>query len=559
MRILRLDLGLLAGTIDFHPFVSVATDLDESQRFAITGALRELVRGGTNDPSGLVESNGELLELADTPSGRLGPFTTEDVILAVDARTDRDESEAVALRAELDQSLRQAESDAVHVEEIRADLNATALATVQRLRQVLAGTAPAPPEVLERKELLQAVHDAATAASQTEPVLYESRPEIIEIVDRWNDYNEAAAAASAHTTRLAQKTADAEAGLRRAEQAFAEAQRSAVPVMLSAEDDARVAELAELNFDRRSRRGKCRTEDEEAELERLLGKVDQPTHSAYAMYRLSPNAAPEALAAVARAEQSVERARHNLACTKDDVCADPIVDELARHLEEVTFDARTHLGHVLPPDIGSALLGLRSHHQNPQWVDAVEQVTRALDGVGAVVDSDVERGDVAQWATEWLHATAAEEESNREDVNRAHIERELSDAERILERHAEAMQRISRLEQTAAMSARQAAQLGMRLDRSATGGSLSAADLLSRTATLANLIRNEAGDSVPLLLVGDFELVDDKDLVGMLDEMESLTEDIQLIILSERSKVREWAEAAGLRRALASTVMSVRI
>ncbi len=558
MRILRLDLGPANGTVDFHPFVSVIHGLDEVQREVLTGSLRSLVRGTSAGLSGLVENDGDLIELATASGEVLGPFTTEDVIVAVDTAQLGEQNEA-SLRAELDQLRRQAESDAVHVEEIRADLDPTALVTVQHVRQALAGTTPITAAELVREEIRQSILDQIAAVEKIPAVLYHAKPEVEGVVARWNAYKEAEAEASGYLASLDRRVSDAEAAYQRALEALSDAERRAVPRMLSAEDDARVEELASIAYDRRGRRSKSRTQEQEQELTALLAKVGQETHTAYAMYRLSPTADPASLAEVERNKQVAERARHNLETAKAEFASDPQAVELIGALELVKDEARLHLGPMLPADLGEALLALRDESENPEWVDAVESIRTALVELGVEIDPAIERVDLPGWAGGCIRRQLQEIEEERASVDRAELEVQLRRAELALDRHVRAMARIDRLESTAAKSASHAAELDNRLAIATGEGGLSGHDLVKSIEPLAQLVRTEAGSSAPIVLVGDFNTLNDAELDELLGELERLAQGVQLIIVTDRTRAATWASQVGLRRALRSTVVSMRI
>lgn len=555
MRILRLDLGAAQGTIDFHPFISVVHGLEQTQRDVLVDALRSISRGTLDEMSGLVENEGRLIELATTDGEVLGPFTTEDVIMAVDTAELGDEDE-VTLRAELDQLERRAESDAVHVEEVRADLDPTALALVQNLRRQLAGTTPVTAAELEQANQRQGVQDAIDSLARIEPVLYESRPEVVGIVERWNEFVATQGDATGHLARLSRKVKDAESALARANEAQAEAQQLAVPLTLTAQEDARVEELAAITFDRRGRRAKKRSAEEELELDTLLGKVGQPTHAAYAMYRLAPQADPAGVAAVERACQLVERAQGNVDATRAEESCDPLAVELAGQLGLLKDEARLHLGPMLPKDLGAALLALRDESENPEWIASVGELYDGLVAAGAEIDESVDPGDLSGWAAGWLNSQVEADAAKRDAVDRNELSLRLERAEASLDRHARAMGRIDRLEAAAAISEGYASDLHDRLAIAQGDGGLSATDLLSSIEPLADLVRTEAGSSAPVVLVGDFNTLGDSELQELLGSLEDLARGVQLIVMTDRSAAAEWAGEAGLRRALPSTLMT---
>ncbi len=554
MRILRLDLGLDSGTVDFHPFVSIVHGLDDVKREGLIDSLRGIVSGTTADLSGLVENNGELIELATANGEVLGPFTTEDVVMAVDAAQLGEHNEA-ALRAELDQLSRRAESDAVHVEEIRADLDPTALIRVQHLRQQLAGTAPVTAAELLRESNAQALQNALDSIVGVAPMIYETKPEISGIISRLREYEQAQSEAKSHIARLNRRVKDAQSDHLRASDALADAEQRAVPRTLTAEEDARVEELAEIGFDRRGRRSKKRTEVDEAELTTLLRKVGQTTHAAYAMYRLAPTADPRGLADVARAKKALERATYTLQTAKDGLANDSVTLKLSAQHSKLKDEAREQLGPMLPSDLAGALLGKQDSSENPVWVEGITKVFDTLKAAGAPVEVEIEPTELAAWATNWLQNDLSSQESDRNSIDRPALEQDLQQAEASLDRHARAMARIDRIEADANRSASYAREVQERLAVASGQGGLSKVDLLATIAPLANKVRTEAGSAAPLVLVGEFNTLADFELEELLGELEVLAQGVQLIVVTDREKAATWASQVGLRRALRSTVV----
>ncbi len=554
MRILRLDLGLDSGTVDFHPFVSIVHGLDEVKREGLINSLRGIVGGTTADLSGLVENNGELIELATANGEVLGPFTTEDVVMAVDAAQLGEHNEA-ALRAELDQLNRKAESDAVHVEEIRADLDPTALIRVQRLRQQLAGTAPVTAVELLRESNAQAIQAALDSIVGVPPMVYEAKAEISGIIARLREYEQAQSEAKLHIARLNRKVKDAQSDHLRASDALADAGERAVPRTLTPEEDARVEELAEIGFDRRGRRSKKRTEVDEAELMTLLRKVGQTTHAAYAMYRLSPTADPRGLADVERAQKALERATYSLQTAKNSSTNDPTILELSAQHSNLKDEARVHLGPMLPSDLATALMGLRDESENPVWVEGITKVYDTLKAAGAPVEVEIDPTELAAWAAKWLQNDLSDQASERSSIDRTGLEADLQQAEASLDRHARAMARIDRIEADANRSASYVREVQERLAIASGQGGLSKVDLLATIAPLADRVRTEAGSAAPLVLVGEFNTLADFELEELLGELEVLAQGVQLIVVTDREKAATWASQVGLRRALRSTIV----
>lgn len=60
-----------------------------------------------------------------------------------------------------------------------------------------------------------------------------------------------------------------------------------------------------------------------------------------------------------------------------------------------------------------------------------------------------------------------------------------------------------------------------------------------------------AESAVPLLLVSDFEGIDDEQLVELMDSTTDLSEIAQIIVISDRSVLVDWVNQVGLKAASA--------
>ncbi len=553
MRILRLDLGTELGTVDLHPFVSIVHGLTPSQRQGLLDAVRSLARGSEPVPAGLVESNGVLTELPSDGVSGLGPFTTEDVVASVDSMS-IDPSEIPAKKAELDQVRKQAQIDAVYVEEVRADLVPSALSDVQRIKDHLNGVARPDAKQIQAEGSITAVQAALESASIVEPVLRETRPEVAGLIDRWEQHRGLVAEAKGHLDGLNREIQKAETELTRTIEALAEAKQKAVPVTLSPAEDSRLTDLSTESMDKKGR-GRKRSDEETEEMERLLAKVGQNTYSNYVMYRLDPQPSAEHAALVQAAEMSVDRARSNADDARTVLANDDIAFDLKRDYDEIKDEARVHLGPMLPEDLGAALAGFVTETTNPEWLESMSVLGHELLAAGAdpVAIEEVAPEDLPQVAEQWLRNAQMDLDSLRQGPAHSELEFALELAEARFNRHLRAMSRIDRMEATAAESSSRVAELSDQIARAEAGES-GQAGIVQTIRQVADRIRTQAGAAAPLVLDGEFAGMEDSEVSFLLDELEILTKEMQIIVVSSRSVAGEWASNAGLRRALRSTM-----
>ncbi len=558
MRILRLDLGTELGTVDLHPFVSIVHDLTPQQRQGLLDAVRALASGTEPVPAGLVESNGALTELPAEGVAALGPFTTEDVVASVDSMSIA-EVDIPAAEAELDQMRKQAQIDAVYVEEVRADLVPSALSDVQRIKDHLNGVARPDAKQEAAQDGIQSVQAALETASVVEPVLRETRPEVAGLIGRWEQHRALVGEAQGHLDGLNREIQKAEAELTRCIEALAEAKKQAVPVTLTPAEDARLTDLSTESMDKKGR-GRKRTPEEDEETARLLAKVGQSTYSNYVMYRLDPQPSAEHQAMVQAAEMSVDRARTNADDARAVLANDDIAFDLKRDYDEIKDEARVHLGPMLPEDLGSALAGFVTETTNPEWLEAMSILGNELLRAGAdpVAVEEVAPEDLPQVAEQWLRNAQMDLDALREGPAHSELQFALELAEARFNRHLRAMSRIDRMEAKAAESAARVVELTDSIARAQSGES-GQSNVVDTIRTVADRIRTEAGAAAPLVLDGEFSGMDDGEVQFLLDELEVLTKEMQIIIVSSRSVAGDWASNAGLRRALRSTMVSAAV
>ena len=552
MRILRLDFGPDIGSADLHPFVSVVHGLDEARSSRLVSAIRSLVSGSGLGLAGLVEHNGHLVDVSADNVGDIGPFTTEDVVTLTSRFTGGIES-LPQLSAELDQLMAAAEIDSVWVEEVRADLVPSAAARVQRLRDQLDGMGLETID-LEVQARRDRIRDAIRAVDATPATVTESPDGVIEILAEWHEFQRNEARAREHLDAIAARVQRAEAALADALRFLADAENDAKPVMLSAEDEDRLELLCHPRVERRFR-PRERTEEAEAEIAALLGKVNQTSYSGYAMFRLMPFASEEKLAVVATAETQVDAAQAEVDDARDSIAMDETANNLTMMADAIKDRARSYFGPMLPSDLGRALAEHVVERPNPEWFERVKDLHDGLQAIDSGVPDDLEPERLAIWADGWLiEQEHLDLESNR--IDPVATQSELDAAEKTLDRHARAMARIDRLEAKAAESRQRVGELRRRVDRIKVGETSSIDSVFEGIADLAKRVRDNAGVSIPIVIKGNFGELADTDVAALLDRIEPLAQSVQIVVMTDRNAAATWARNVGVRRALcAGTVV----
>lgn len=550
MRLLRLDLGGQTGPLNLHPFLTVMQRRGVDDRQPVINAARSLANGDGSGVFGLVETavNG-LVELEGTPpAGFPSPVTTEDIVLDTDAAAAGNEP-SHALRAELDQLQRRASIDAVAVEMIRADLDPAAAARLQHLRSYKAGDQAA---LMDQRVVanLAKVGQSLAAVQEQPPTIIESAPGMRELIEEWRNHVARRDSHAEHVAKLQAKIDDAESEVKQAEIAVVNAQADAQPVILSAQEEARLDELANPTTEKRGKKKpRERTEEEEEEMNAILARVGLPTFTAYAMHRLNPQAPPEKQAGLHAATAAVARAQANLEEAKAELSLDPVRRELEFENAAIADKAKEHLGALLPADLGPALEAKITERENPLWIEGLRKLYDALIEVGSGIPETMEPADLPQWATEWVELT---ESSAREAAGIApdDIDDQLVSAEDALRRHAKAMARIDQMEAAAEATARKAQQLELQIVRSEQGARAGAGEALDNLLPQLERINASAGaSSVPVILSGQFGQLTDDEVEDLLFSLEAFTEHFQLIVVTERERAQLWASTVGLERA----------
>ncbi len=545
MRILRLDLRDHGATVDLHPFISIVSGLSNDQADELVAAVRGLVRGSANCVAGgLVESGGQLLELRGDGTDGIGPLTIEDVFVSLDQIDSS--GDPVVLQAELDQLERRAMIDAVQLEEARADLDAAAAARVHLLHQSVSEFDGDGTDDLAR---IEAVASALKQLSATSPVLREMPDEVRELLVEWERYEAVRDEVQPEIDAMVSRIEGLEADVTSSKRMMSEAVAMAVPLVLSAEEDHRVDELAQRAAS--GKKSKRLSTADEAELAALLDKVGQVTFVGYVMYRMAPEPSAESLMQVEAARLRVEQAETRLGEAKTDLQNGTVAQSLATRLDGVKEIARRYLGPMLPADLGSALRSQVVELENPAWLERVRELYAELVEQQIEVPDDLAPTDLPAWAADWVARAQSPEVAG---PSRAQLLGSLAVAEKELERHNRAMNRIDRLDATALESAAKAAAVEARLVAADAPAGTSGERAVALLRPLADRVRSEAGSSVPLVLQGEFRDLDEPAICGLLDDLEVLAQDLQLVILTSRPEAMQWASDAGLRRALASSL-----
>lgn len=556
MRILRLDLGRSVGTLDLHPFVTVISDLSREQGDAMAEAVRGIVRGSTAGFSGLVENKGELLELGGQHDNRLGILTTEDIIFGLHELAG-DPASVASLEAERDQLRRKADLDAVFVEQVRADLDPSSAAQVFRLREALEGNSLAGVDsvLVERADV---VREALSLADTVPPTIAEAPEPIRVLMASWDEYSQKRDQAKRHLSLLNDRVVVCERALTEAMDMKVIADREATPIVLSVEEDTRLDDLANPAVSSGRRRKKKAEADQEAqEIAELLAKAQQPSYTAYVMHRVNPAPPPGKMDAVVTANHSVERAEAALHEARAEVEIDPVASELEYELHTLREGSREYLGAVLPDDLGAGLASIVDHSENPEWVEALAALYDALSDAGATISEDLDPADLPTAAVDWLMATD-QKIAAAQEIDPITVQAELDEAEKAFRRHAKSMAQIDRFEARSDESARRCAELSAQIERLTSGTASNADQILATLRPSLDRMIAEAGVPVPVIVWGELEELADEDIIQLFEGLEALSQQVQIVYVADGSRILNWVKSAGLRRAMHSTVVSVR-
>lgn len=543
MRILRLDLSTGDGTVDLHPFISIVQGLDSTETTDLIDAIRGLVRGSTTGHGGLVESNGELIELR-SGAAPVGPLTLEDIYVTVGGQ--EDDGDPVVLVADRDRAKRFATIARVKLEEARANIDPGAAHRVHVLQNALAAF-EVPEGELDRTTAVRSMIGRVRSL----PTLVREMPaDIREMLTEWERYEEARREAQPELDGLSQRVQSCLAQREAAQIAVEEATGRAVPVVLSRDEDIRVEDLA--NPDVSGKKARRSTDGDHDELKRLLAKVGQTSYLDYVMYRLAPAPSAASLAELEATRTNLEQVEARLGEARFEMQFGPVQASLNEVLESVKETARVHLGPMLPSDLGAALRRQVTETANPEFSEALRDLYHELRRVEAEVPESIQPENLVAWAEAW--AEELDRPKEHTGPTRAQLFGQLTLAEKDLEMHDRAMARVEGLEADAEQASVQLATTDERLRSSIGDVGTSADRALALLRPLADRVRAEAGGSVPLIVHGEFADLSPTELQEMFDQLEVLAQDLQLIVLCDRADASTWAGEVGLRRALGSQV-----
>lgn len=545
MRILRLELGFPRGPIDIHPFMTVVQGLDPMNHEIFIEAIRLLAAGTTSGIRGLLDVNNQLVELVGDQNPHVGPVTTEDVAVMLDALPMLALADPVALQAELDQLSKRAKIQAVHVEEVRADLDPAAAARLQNLRDLMT----------EGEQEFEAaptgeVSKILTEFAHLEYQVFDMPAGVAKLIERWKAYSVLAGGAGELEANLASRINICEAAVISAEREFEEATEAATPKLLSRENEVRLEELAHPT-EGRKRRSRPRTEEEDTEIAALLELVSQPSYTAYRMYRVAPTALASDRALADSAKGRLAAAREELATLKMGGGA-PELTELKTEHAAIRAAASEHLGTNLPDDLGPALESLGVVMENPKWLSLSQQIIEEMAEVGVTVPT-MSHEEVPAWVSQWLGGYEDDPTSTNLALDTTELAEGIEQAEIALHNHARAMARIDRLEAVAADARRHVDELTEALARAEGGTPPHPEELLDYMDPIIDRIYTQAGGSAPFVIAGEFNGMSDTDVLSILNAYMPVSAELQIIVVSERPVVAEWARNAGPEQALLSS------
>ncbi len=548
---LRLDLEHGRGSIDLHPFLTVVSGLDDEARDVVLTALRRLASGRPGAVSGLVEDGGLLLEVTAEPSPLEDPET--DPTLDFDRPMAAGEVRA-ALQAALDQAHRRAQIDAVRVEEARNELRPGIAAALRQLELELARSRSVDPA--SDRILLEI--EAALAELRSVPALLETPdPDVEALRTSWRAFESRHREVADHLVGLDRRQREADQELLDARAELTRAENDAAPLLLDPDDEARLEELANrpiasgrLNF----RAKPPRTPEEEAELAELLAAVDQPTYSAYVMYRLRPTPRGDAAAMLDQARAKVMMATESAAAVARTIASDPIRVELDDLRRDLDASARLVMGPVLPADLGAAIDRLVITERNPDHDARLADVREALAANEVDVPDEIGADLLAGWVESWCRQRRAELEGWTLDADElAALEAEVARTRTILDRHESALLRIDRLEDDATRSLTAFRRAEAELDASERGPVTGLADALVRLRARLDESRGESRPT-PLVITSEFGELADVEIQDLLDVLVETATSRQVILVSDHPVARAWTADAGLSRAILSRV-----
>ncbi len=560
MRFLRLDFGDDLHSLDLHPLVTVVSGLSTQHQRQLFESVRRFATGSTAGIRGLIEHDGELIELDGRSMDRLESVsTTTDAVVYVDGAADS-ASRLVGLQAEIDQWQRQAAIAAVIVEEIRADLDPSLKAKVAELRRLV------DPMGLGRNDLsdasAQQVRYAAARSSydrvmSTERYVRKVDPPVADLIEQWERYETLRRDNEEHLNTLEGDVARAKQTVEQARARKRQAEAEAKPVLLTAQEEARLETLSELDSSGgKGWRKKGLTDEEQAEKQALLDKVGVNSWTEYWVFRTAPTASAERRAAVAEATTELELAIERQQRIEQLASSDQVHLELDVLLNRIKKEAREHLGAVVPKDLGAALKGLIREVESPEWLAALNDLRDVLASNDLRPPYGYEPDEILGWTASWLEAEARLQESDDLDSHRSPeeiegLEQELARAEEHLLRHRRALIRIERAEKAARAATERLERLQLQLtERQARSGPSTADDVVGFVRPVLDRISLDTGESVPVVITGSMPDLDGREMEILMSELEKMAQNVQVIVVTNRTEAINWAGEVGLRRAV---------
>ena len=560
MRFLRLDFGDDLHSLDLHPLVTVVSGLSIQHQRQLFASVRRFASGRTAGVRGLIEHGGELVDLDGRDNDRLdATTTTADVVVYVDGADPA--NRLVGLQAEIDQWERQAAIAAVVVEEIRADLDPSLKAKVAELRRTV-DPMGAGGNDLSEASTQQVRYVAARAAYEqvlaTERYVRHVDPTVADLIEQWERYEHLRRENEDHLVALEADVERAKETVKKAKARLAEAEAAAKPVLLTAQEEARLEALAELDSSGgKGWRRKGLTVEEQNEQQQLLDKVGVKSWTEYWVFRTAPTASAERQAAVADAEKELDLALERQQRVEQVAASDRVYLELDVSLNRIKKEATEHLGAVVPNDLGAALMGLVTEVESPEWLAALNELRDVLASNDLRPPYGYEPDEILGWTASWLEAEARLQESgNPEDATRSpeeidELKQELARAEDRLLRHRRAVIRIERAEKAAQAAEDRLERLQLQMtDRQNRSGPATADDVIGFVRPVVERITREAGCSLPVVVTGSMPDLDGREMEILMSELEKVAEQVQIIVVTNRTEVTNWASEVGLRRAV---------
>ena len=554
MRFLRLDFRDDLNSLDLHPLITVVPPLEQANASQLFEAVRRLSGGSTVGLRGLVEHQGLLLELDASSGDPLRAVTTSAAVL-VSLDGISTEPEASGLQAEIDRWERQAAIDAATVEEIRSHLDLAVKARAATLRASLGSDRNSPASTLTARKLrLAAVRKAFDAVHRHDAEIAESDPILEELIERWDRYRLAHSQSESHLRELSATVTDAERAVAAAKEALARAQELSRPVLLTAEQEARLETLYDQSSESSLFKRGLSSEDQ-AEMQALLHSVGVESYTEYSVFRMSPTVPADKLAAVQLAESELQMAEQRLQRTTAERDVDDVAGRLQEDLERLKADCQPYLGVLIPSDIGAALRAKIVRVENPQWLQALNGLRDALSSNDLHPPCGFEPTEILGWTDSWLRAQESLQTTEPDPVDAAasdaaEQERQMRAVSLALVRHERALAGIDRAERNAFRSAIKVRELkGQLHGRGRDASPASAAEVMARVVPVAEQVLSDIGGSVPIAIVGELPGLPAPEIAAMMAAMEEVARQVQIILITANDEIAAWAGRAGLERA----------